>query len=208
MCNIAVVSVHTSPLARPGTRDSGGMNVYIRELSRQLCRRAHTLDIFTRRTDHESPDVIEIDDLPPVTVFPTRGEAKTRSPLSEREPDARIAGERLVAQGADRVICASEGERRILIDNYGVSPQRAVQVPCGVETDHFRPMSRAGVRRRLGLPPDEPVLLYVGRIEPLKGIDILIRAAAQTEGRFRLLVVGGDSQDAERKDELRRAAAA
>jgi D-inositol-3-phosphate glycosyltransferase len=62
------------------------------------------------------------------------------------------------------------------------------------------------VRRRLGLPQDEPVLLYVGRIEPLKGIDILIRAAAQTEGRFRLLVVGGDSQDAERKEDLRRLA--
>jgi len=269
MCNIAVVSVHTSPLARPGTRDSGGMNVYIRELSRQLCRRAHTLDIFTRRTDHESPDVIEIDDrtrviqidagppdaekgslqrylpefrcgvirfqeeqgrsydlvhshywlsgwvgqalkarwnVPHVIMFHTLGEAKNRSHLSEREPDDRIAGERLVAQGADRVICASEGERRILIDHYGVSPQRAVQVPCGVDTDHFRPMSRAGVRRRLGLPQDEPVLLYVGRIEPLKGIDILIRAAAQTEGRFRLLVVGGDGKDAERKEELRRLA--
>lgn len=269
MCNIAVVSVHTSPLARPGTRDSGGMNVYIRELSRQLCRRAHTLDIFTRRIDPDSPDVIEIDErtrviqidagppdaekgslqrylpefrcgvirfqeeqgrsydlvhshywlsgwvgqalkarwnVPHVIMFHTLGEAKNRSHLSEREPDDRIAGERLVAQGADRVICASEGERRILIDNYGVSPQRAVQVPCGVDTDHFRPMSRAGVRRRLGLPPDEPVLLYVGRIEPLKGIDILIRAAAQTEGRFRLLVVGGDGKDAERKEELRRLA--
>src|SRR3990172_10779767 len=62
MCNIAVFSVHTSPLARPGTRDSGGMNVYIRELSRQLCRRAHTMDVFTRRTNPDSPQVVEIDD--------------------------------------------------------------------------------------------------------------------------------------------------
>ncbi len=258
MCNIAVVSVHTSPLARPGTRDSGGMNVYIRELSRQLCRRAHTLDIFTRRTDPGTPQVMEIDgrtrviqidagppdaekgslprylpefrcgvirfqeeqgrsydlvhshywlsgwvgqalkarwNVPHVIMFHTLGEAKNRSHLSEREPDDRIAGERLVAQGADRIICASEGERRILIDHYGVSPARAVQVPCGVDTDHFRPMSRAGVRRRLGLPQNEPVLLY-----------ILLRAAAQTEGRFRLLVVGGDGKDAGRKEELRRLA--
>jgi len=266
MCNIAVISVHTSPLARPGTRDSGGMNVYIRELSRQLCRRAHTMDIFTRRTDPDSPQVVEIDErtrviqvqagpfdaekgslyrhlpqfrsglirfqeeqgraydlihshywlsawvgqalkarwsVPHVIMFHTLGEAKNRAHLSEREPDYRIAGERLVAQGADRIICASEGERKVLIEHYGVSPLRAVQVPCGVDTDHFRPRSRAAARRRLGLPVDEPLVLYVGRIVPLKGIDILLRAAAEMEGRFGLLVVGGDSKDARRKSELR-----
>lgn len=269
MCNIAVVSVHTSPLARPGTRDSGGMNVYIRELSRQLCRRAHTMDIFTRRTDSDSPQVVDIDgrtrviqidagpldadkrslqrylpefrsgvvrfqeeqrlsydlvhshywlsgwvgqalkarwNIPHVIMFHTLGEAKNRAHLAEHESDDRIAGERLVAQGADRIICASEGERRVLIDYYGVSPANAVQVPCGVDTDHFRPMGRLQVRRRLGFPDDEPLVLFVGRIEPLKGIDILLRAAAETEGRFRLLVVGGDSQDAGRKSELSRLA--
>ncbi len=269
MCNIAVVSVHTSPLARPGTRDSGGMNVYIRELSRQLCRRAHTMDIFTRRTDPHSPQVVDIDgrtrviqieagpldahkgslqrylpefrsgvvrfqeeqgrsydlvhshywlsgwvgqalkarwNIPHVIMFHTLGEAKNRAHLGEHESDDRIAGERLVAQGADRVICGSEGERRVLIDYYGVSPSNAVQVPCGVDTEHFRPMGRAQVRRRLQLPDDEPLVLFVGRIEPLKGIDILLRAAAETEGRFRLLVVGGDSREAGRKSELRRLA--
>ncbi len=265
MCNIAVISVHTSPLARPGTRDSGGMNVYIRELSRQLCRRAHTMDIFTRRTDPDSPQVVEIDGrtrviqieagpydadkgslrrylpelrrgvirfqreqgrsydlvhshywlsgwvgqalkahwgVPHVIMFHTLGEVKNRAHFKEREPDYRIAGERLVAQGADRIICASEGERQALIEYYGASPARTVQVPCGVDTDHFRPMSSSRVRRSLGLPQKEPLVLYVGRIEPLKGIDILLRAAAQTEGRFCLLVVGGDSKDASRKAEL------
>ena len=269
MCNIAVVSVHTSPLARPGTRDSGGMNVYMRELSRQLCRRAHTMDIFTRRTDPDSPQVVEIDgrtrviqidagphdarkaslqrtlpefrrgvirfqeeqgrsydlvhshywlsgwvgqalkarwNVPHVIMFHTLAEAKNRAHLSEHEPEYRIAGERLVAQGADRVICGSQGERRLLIEQYGVSPARAVQVPCGVDTEHFRPMPRGRARRRLGLAPDEPVVLYVGRIEPLKGIDILLRAAAETEARFRLLVVGGDGKDERRKAELRRLA--
>ena len=269
MCNIAVISVHTSPLARPGTRDSGGMNVYMRELSRQLCRRAHTMDIFTRRTDRDTPQVVEIDgrtriiqieagpleakkvslqrylpefrrgvirfqekqgrsydlvhshywlsgwvgqalkvrwNVPHVIMFHTLGEVKNRAHFSEHEPDYRIAGERLVAQGADRIICASEGERRALIEFYGVSPERAVQVPCGVDMDHFRPMPRAAVRRELGLSQDEPLVLYVGRIEPLKGIDILLRAAAETEGRFRLLVVGGDGKEARRKAELRQLA--
>jgi D-inositol-3-phosphate glycosyltransferase len=270
MCNIAVVSVHTSPLARPGTRDSGGMNVYMRELSRQLCRRAHTMDIFTRRTEADSPQVIEIDhrtrviqidagpynaqkeslrpylpqfrsgvlrfqaehnrrydlvhshywlsgwvgqalkhrwEVPHVIMFHTLAEAKNRAHPDEREPDYRVTGERLAAQGADRVICASEGERRLLTDVYGVSPLRAVQVPCGVNTDHFRPMPRARARKALGLPPDERLVLYVGRIEPLKGIDILVRAAAEIEGRFRLLVVGGDAKDAARKAQLRTLAA-
>src|SRR5213593_938871 len=62
MCNIAVTSVHTSPLARPGTRDSGGMNVYIRELSREMARRAHTMDVFTRRTHPDTPEVTLIDE--------------------------------------------------------------------------------------------------------------------------------------------------
>lgn len=269
MCDIAIISVHTSPLARPGTRDSGGMNVYIRELSRQLCRRAHTMDIFTRRTDPDSPQIVEIDErtrviqvqagpfsaekgslqrylpefrsglirfqeeqgrsydlihshywlsawvgqalkarwnVPHVIMFHTLGEAKNRAHLSEREPEYRIAGERLVAQGADRIICASEGERKLLIEQYGVSALQTVQVPCGVDTDHFRPLSRAAARRRLSLPADGPLVLYVGRIEPLKGIDILLRAAAEMEGRFSLLVVGGDSKDARRKAELERLA--
>ena len=270
MCNIAVVSVHTSPLARPGTRDSGGMNVYIRDLSRQLCTRAHTMDVFTRRTDPDSPQVVEIDDrtrviqvdagpfeapkdslqrylpefrcgvirfqeehdlaydlihshywlsgwvgqalkarwnVPHVTMFHTLAEAKNRAHPDEREPDYRIAGERHVADGADRIICASEGERRALIEHYGVSPAGAVRVPCGVDTERFRPLPRGRVRRQLALRPDEPLVLYVGRIEPLKGIDILIRAAAETEAPFRLLIVGGDDKDERRKAELRRLAA-
>jgi len=270
MCNIAVVSVHTSPLARPGTRDSGGMNVYIRELSRQLCRRAHTMDIFTRRTEPDTPPVLEIDGrtrviqieagpfdaqkgslyqylpdfrsgvirfqeeqgrsydlvhshywlsgwvgqalkarwhVPHVIMFHTLGEVKNRAHSSQHEPDYRIAGERLVAQGADRIICASEGERRALVEHYGVPASRAVQVPCGVDTEHFSPQSRAQARAELGLPQDEPLVLYVGRIEPLKGIDILLRAAAAMDGRFCLLVVGGDNRELTRKAELRELAA-
>jgi D-inositol-3-phosphate glycosyltransferase len=145
--------------------------------------------------------------VPHVIMFHTLGEVKNRAHLSQREPDYRIAGERLVAQGADRIICASEGEQRALTEHYGVRPEWAVQVPCGVDTDHFRPMSRVHARRQLDLPQDEPLVLYVGRIEPLKGIDILLRAAAEMEGRFCLLVVGGDNREARRKAELRQLAA-
>ncbi len=270
MCSIAVISVHTSPLARPGTRDSGGMNVYIRELSREMGRRAHTMDIFTRRIDPATPlvtvidertRVIQIDagrpetakselrryqrrfrdgvlefqrregltydlvhshywlsgqvgqalkeewDTPHVVMFHTLGEAKNRHHIQEREPRYRIDGERNVAKGADRVICAGEGEKEMLVNLYGVPARRIAMVPCGVDTEKFRPASRARARRKLGLDPDEPVVLFVGRIEPLKGIDVLLRAAASLEGPYRLLVVGGDAKDSERTDELRSLAA-
>lgn len=270
MCRIAVISVHTSPLARPGTRDSGGMNVYIRELSREMGRRAHTMDIFTRRTDPLTPEVTVIDErtrviqieageadtgkadlrrhlplfrsgvaafqrregvdydlvhshywlsgwvgqalkaeweTPHVIMFHTLGEAKNRHHLQEREPGYRINGERAIALDADRVICAGAGEREMLIDTYGVPAPRIVTVPCGVDTEKFRPGSRMRARRRLGLDPCEPVVLFVGRIEPLKGIDVLLRAASAVDAGFRLLVVGGDRKDNERKSELRALAA-
>ena len=265
MCNIASISVHTSPLARPGTRDSGGMNVYIRQLSREMAKRAHTADIFTRRVDTDTPEVVEIDErtrvvqieagpldasknslrqyipqfqdgvldfqrrdgrsydlihshywlsgevgrglkdawgAPHVVMFHTLAEAKNRHHLKEREPQYRIDGERLVAHSVDRVICASEGERELLATAYGVPSHHVSVVPCGVDIDHFRPEDRTAARAAVGLDGDDPVVLFVGRIERLKGIDILVRAAAQLEGDFQLLIVGGDSKDASRKREL------
>jgi D-inositol-3-phosphate glycosyltransferase len=265
MCNIAVVSVHTSPLARPGTRDSGGMNVYIRQLSHEMGRRAHTMDIFTRRTDPDTPEVTVIDErtrviqidagapgaekaslrrvlpgfrdgvlafqrrdgrtydlvhshywlsgwvgqtlktewqVPHVIMFHTLGEVKNRHHLTEREPNHRIDGERLVAHGVDRVICASQGEKEMITAHYGVSPQKVTVVPCGVDTEVFRPLDKAITRRELGLPAKEQVVLFVGRIEPLKGIDLLLRAVSHLDGRFRVLVIGGDGKDIARKSEL------
>lgn len=270
MCNIAVVSVHTSPLARPGTRDSGGLNIYVRELSREMERRGHTMDIFTRRTEPDTPDVTQISDatrvvqvqagpfdagkgeqrrhlksfrsgvtrfaaktereydlihshywmsglvgldlaarweVPHVTMFHTLAEAKNRHHLGEREPRYRMTGELRVAGGADTIVCASEWERDLLVEHYGAKPMNVSVIPCGVDTARFRPRDGGSLRARLGLDADIPVLLFIGRIEPLKGIDVLIRAASQLDGRFQLLVVGGDEKDAPRKEDLRRLAA-
>jgi D-inositol-3-phosphate glycosyltransferase len=265
MCNIAVVSVHTSPLSRPGTRDSGGMNVYIRQLSHEMGRRAHTMDIFTRRTDAQTPQVTVIDErtrviqvqagpvdtgksdlrrylpefrdgvlafqrrdgraydlvhshywlsgwvgqtlktvwqVPHVIMFHTLGEVKNRHHLDEREPEYRIAGEQMVAEGVDRIICASEGEKEMLGSLYNVPASRVTVVPCGVDTDVFRPFDKADARQVLSLPPKERTVLFVGRIEPLKGIDVLLRAVSHIDGRFRVLVIGGDGKDLARKAEL------
>ena len=269
MCNIAVVSVHTSPLARPGTRDSGGLNVYVRSLAAEMAKRGHTMDIFTRRTDDGSPEITALDDrtrviqveagpldadkraqrrhleefrlgvmrfqernalaydlvhshywmsgwagrtladcwdAPHVVMFHTLAEAKNRHHLGEREPKYRIAGERTVVAGSDRIVCAGEAEARMLTDLYRARRDRISVIPCGVDTDHFRPLDQAEARSHLGLDPDEPVVLFIGRIEPLKGIDVLISAASHIEGRFRVLVVGGDEKDSRRLRDLRRLA--
>jgi len=269
MCNIAVISVHTSPLARPGTRDSGGLNVYVRSLGREMARRGHTMDVFTRRTDTGSPEITQLDDrtrviqvaagpldadkraqrryleefrrgvvafqernglsydlvhshywmsgwvgrtladcweTPHVVMFHTLAEAKNRHHLGEREPKYRIAGERTVVAGADRIICAGEAEARMLTDLYRAQPSGISVIPCGVDVDHFRPIDQAEARAHVGLDADEPVILFVGRIEPLKGIDVLLQAASHLEGPFRVLVVGGDEKDGRRLGDLLRLA--
>jgi D-inositol-3-phosphate glycosyltransferase len=142
-----------------------------------------------------------------VTMFHSLGEAKNRARVSEHEPSYRIQAEREVAQSADRVISASQDEREMLMRLYGVPPESVEMVPCGVDLEEFRPLDKAEVRRRLGFP-EEPIVLFVGRIEPLKGIDILVRAVAQVSEdiRFCLVVVGGDASAEAEKAELRRLA--
>jgi D-inositol-3-phosphate glycosyltransferase len=143
---------------------------------------------------------------PHVVMFHTLAEAKNRHHLGEREPNYRIAGERTVVASADRIICAGEGEARMLTDLYRARRARISVIPCGVDVEHFQPLGRAQARTRLGLDLDEPLILFVGRIEPLKGIDVLIRAAGHLEGPFRVLVVGGDEKDSRRLRELIRLA--
>jgi D-inositol-3-phosphate glycosyltransferase len=137
-----------------------------------------------------------------IVTFHTLAEAKNQHHLGEREPKYRIAAERAVVGGADRIICTSESERQTLIGQYAASPSRLTVVPCGVDIEKFRPLDARACRASLGLDADVPVLLFLGRIEPLKGIDVLIRAAAQLDGRFQLLVVGGDEKDAQRTHDL------
>jgi D-inositol-3-phosphate glycosyltransferase len=126
-------------------------------------------------------------------MFHTLGEAKKRVPVAEREPPCRIEGERLVAQRADRLVCASDHERRLLEDVYGADPRRISVVACGVDLGLFKPIDREAARDALRLN-GKKMVLFVGRIEPLKGVDILLAAAAQLGGEsdFQVFIVGGD----------------
>jgi D-inositol-3-phosphate glycosyltransferase len=124
------------------------------------------------------------------------------------EPMARLIGEEQVVAEADRLVGNTEAECAQLVELYDADPRRTVTIPPGVDLRQFTPGDRAGARAALGLPPDAVVLTFVGRIQPLKAPDVLLRAAAEllaqarAEGsaaeralrrRLRVLVVGGPS---------------
>ena len=256
---IAMLSYHTSPLAALGGKHSGGMNVYVRELSAHLARLGHQVDIFTRGTQmgvktlgdgarlislpagpqreleksvlpayipefvdgilgfsneqNAKYDLIHahywmsglagaqlkaVWSVPMVLMFHTLGLVKNRiTMLGERESDERIRGERRALAAADQVVAATPAEQADLQWLYEVPTQRICVIPPGVDLDHFHPMVKSAARLALGYPPDEALVLFVGRIEALKGIDTLIRATHLLMGNnlggkiFRVHIVGG-----------------
>jgi D-inositol-3-phosphate glycosyltransferase len=254
---IAVISLHTSPLAQPGTHKAGGLNVYVLELARQLAEQGCVIDIFSRVSGPDMPRVTELAPglravhlhagparylapdslyrhvdafeaalldfcerdgasydvihshywlsglvgqrlkerwrLPHVTMFHTLGEIKNRASPSEHETDLRIQSEARIIEGVDQVICATEQERLLIRQLYEADAAKIRVIPLGVDLDRFRPLEKEEARAALGLK-DERIVLFVGRLEPLKGVDILINAAAILESDVdcTVLIVGGD----------------
>ena len=117
------------------------------------------------------------------------------------EPAARIIGEQQIVDAADRLIANTEEEAGELVRHYEAAPEKVAVVHPGVNLDRFRPADgRAAARARLGLPQHAVIPLFVGRIQPLKAPDLLLRAVAHLLDadpalRERLVVpiVGGPS---------------
>ncbi len=253
---VGLLSVHTSPLDRPGTADGGGLNVYVREVAVRLARRGVKVDVFTRRTAHEQPDTLTLVDgvdvhhldagpprelskeevanqlcafvlafqrhrtagthdllhghywlggwvgrrvaarydLPFVQTFHTLGALKnaTLAPGDRPEPPLRLVAEQRIAHDADRVLVLTCGEARLLHRTYGLSGERLTVVPAGVDLTRFVPRPRVARVAAAG----SPTLLFVGRLQPLKGPDLAIRTLAhirQAVPDARLRIVGGAS---------------
>ncbi len=245
---VAMLSYHTCPLAALGGKDTGGMNVYVRELTRSLGKAGIRVDVFTRSQDEHVPHVIhdlgngnrvihipagpEIPlprdewsayvpafaeaigrfaveqgepynlihshywlsglagltlqrewKIPLVHMFHTLGEMKTRLGGSWEDPLRRQAEETILA-GANRIVAATPAERMQLQMLYRADIRKIVVIPPGVDTELFYPVPVADARERIGLARDAQMILYVGRIERLKGLETLLRAAAilQTQG--------------------------
>lgn len=265
--NIAMISYHTCPLATLGGKDTGGMNVYVRELTRELGKRGIHVDVFTRSQDEHVPHVLhEIgfgnrivhipagpeDPMPKnellayvpefvegikqfsaqknikydvihshywlsglaaemlrdewgtpiMQMFHTLGELKNRIARGpdEYEGEYRLANERRVIKAADRIVAATPIEKDQLRDFYGADLDKVVVIPPGVNLDHFYPIETEDAREVIGIPKNDMVFLYVGRVEPLKGIDTLLKAMAcmnyeRTVDHASLIIIGGNPND-------------
>jgi D-inositol-3-phosphate glycosyltransferase len=138
--------------------------------------------------------------VPLVHAAHTLGRVKNASLAVDdtAEPFSRIAGEQQVVLEADRLVASTDEEARDLVRWYGADPTRISVVPPGVDLATFTPQPDA--RERLGLRAEDLVLLFVGRIQPLKAPDLLLLAAAALRDtdpdlghRLRLLVLGAPS---------------
>ena len=238
------------------------MNVYVRELSRNLGAMGMQVDIFTRRHKGQNEDIVSLGDnvrivhldgghedadldglypwvhyfaqrifdfqarngirydlvhahywmsglvgqclarrdkIPMVMTFHTLAELKKRARPGEKEPPYRTAIEKQLLSKADMITASSRHEIEAMVNLYQADEKKTRLVHCGVDLSLFKPLDMKEARRRLGLN-GEKVLLYVGRIEALKGVELLLRIAAtmEAEDRIKVLIVGGDlSQDKE-----------
>lgn len=241
---VAMISVHTCPLATLGGKETGGMNVYVRELTRELARRGIVVDVYTRSQNPDIPPVTgqrrlgygarvihipagpeqpsdknrvfdhlsEFVDrtldfarqenlrydvihshywlsgwaardlrtewkVPIVQMFHTLGHFKNLiAAPEERETDRRIEVEREIMNFADRLVAATPIEKSEMVTAYGADEATITIVPPGVDRRLFHPIPRAEAQAHFDMPPDHHMVLFVGRIQPLKGIDTLIRA--------------------------------
>jgi D-inositol-3-phosphate glycosyltransferase len=260
-----MLSYHTCPLATLGGKDTGGMNVYVRELTRQLGQMGIHVDVFTRSQDDHVPHVLHelgygnrvvhvpagpehpvskqemanyipqfvdgvnqfaleknikydiihshywmsgiaaaaLSDLwagtPIVHMFHTLGEMKNRIARSpeEREGGYRVIGEKQVLGRVNRITVATLAELTQLRFLYKADPLKMVVIPPGVDVGHFYPIPSDEAKTYIGLRPEHRMILFVGRIEPLKGVDTLLQAMACLDLKdasrpVHLAIIGGD----------------
>lgn len=265
-----MLSYHTCPLATLGGKDTGGMNVYVRELTRSLGKARIRVDVFTRSQDEHVPHVIhdlgngnriihipagpEIPlprdqlsqhvpafteeirkfgagqnisydlvhshywlsglagltlqqewDIPLLHMFHTLGAMKTRLGGTVEDP-VRLQAEQSILSGASRIIAATPAERMQLQWLYRADLRKVVVIPPGVDLELFHPHPAAEARTQIGLPKDAKMVLFVGRIERLKGLETLLRAAALLRERGFLspscpcvMVIGGDPDNPQKE---------
>jgi len=267
MLSIAMLSFHTCPIATLGGKDTGGMNVYVRDLTRHLGRLGIHIDVFTRSQDEHVPHVLHdlgfgnrvvhvkagpevplpkkelvgyIPDfvegvrkfsnekgikydvihshywmsgvaagslsdnwgsVPIIHMFHTLGEMKNRVARGkeEREGDYRLDGERNVLRRADRIIAATLAEKAQLEWLYKADVSKITIIPPGVDVSRFYPIPKDEARQFIGLAPEDRMILYVGRVEPLKGLEVLIKAVSCLRLRdlkepVHLAIIGGDPE--------------
>lgn len=241
---IIMLSVHTSPLAPLGGKKTGGMNVYVRELAETLGEQGIEVDIYTRKSAPDQPEVDvslgknvrvihvpcgpaqvldpdavypylsqftagvfafitkdpvqydiiyshywlsgwvayklkEVWNIPIMQMFHTLGHMKNRiSAVKTPLPDVRIGTERQIVDWADVIIAATPAEYNQLLWLYHADRRKIAIIPPGVKREMFKPIPQRFARQQLGIDDVCQLLLFVGRIEPLKAVDTILEALA------------------------------
>ncbi len=273
---IAMLSYHTCPLATLGGKDTGGMNVYVREITRQMGKMGIHVDVFTRSQNEHVPHVLHdlgygnrivhipagpeyplpkkelasylpefvqgIRDftrskgltydlihshywmsglaalelaqdweVPTVHMFHTLGLMKNRVAQSDQEMEGeyRISGEKEVLRKADQIIAATNAEFAQLLWLYRADEKKIAVIPPGVDVDKFYPIPPDEAKEYVGVAPCGRMLLFVGRIEPLKGLNVLIDAIdimrqnrVLEKNPFCLAIIGGEPDDTDAQDQI------
>jgi D-inositol-3-phosphate glycosyltransferase len=136
--------------------------------------------------------------VPFVITFHALGRVRRlHQKAADQFPDQRFAVEDRIVAEADRILAECPQDEEDLIRHYNADPARIAIVPCGFDPAELSPMSKPLARFALNIPPDERVILQLGRMVPRKGVDTVIRALGrlvrQHDLRPRLLIVGGAS---------------
>ncbi len=145
--------------------------------------------------------------VPQVFSFHTIGAAKDELGLGEGEPAIRLLTEREIASGCHHLMAGTEGEKLLVQRHHGCAADKISVVPCGVDLELFQPIDKGAARRSLGLA-DAPTVLFVGRLDKLKGIDRLVEALSHIDvSGCRLIVIGGDEYSKSALERLKQQAA-
>ncbi|HYX51186.1 MAG TPA: glycosyltransferase, partial [Ktedonobacteraceae bacterium] len=131
--------------------------------------------------------------IPHITMFHTLAHLKQLANPDEPEPFIRVEMERRLIQQSDYIIASTAEERIQIIRHCGATPGQVRVIPCGIDLKLFTPQNKYQARVKLGLGPREPVMLFVGRLDPFKGPDLLLRSAAMMQEKARIVIVGGKS---------------
>jgi D-inositol-3-phosphate glycosyltransferase len=145
--------------------------------------------------------------IPHIIMFHTLAHLKQLANPGIQEPPLRLEMERRLVQQVDRIIAATTEERAQIIRHCGATPGQVQVIPCGVDLQRFTSYDRKKAREQLGWKQDSPVLLFAGRLDPFKGPDLLLRAAAMMREKAEVVIVGGKQKDDDEIEQLRQLAA-
>jgi len=142
--------------------------------------------------------------VPHMAMFHTLGAIKNAIGIGEDEPELRVETERYLIKNCHRIIATTEKEKEDIVFHYGANPKNISVIPCGVNLSLFRTMDREMAKEQLGLD-GKRCILYVGRLELLKGIDRLLNAMTYIKNKhnLKLIIIGGDG-DSQYDVELQR----